>query len=124
MCTSVSTRTLVEHTDKEEMPLVTSMFLIVDASEASEVSIYLVNGRDAPPRMKMQIESSGKRTFNDIYEDVPATLDGLVDEYAEDAEDRAEEVWEWLKECRSRENTFNPTDERVVITHTISIAQM
>jgi hypothetical protein len=100
------------------------MFLIVDASEASEVSIYLVNGRDAPPRMKMQIESSGKRTFNDIYEEGPESLDGLVGRDAEDADECAEEVWEWLNECRSRENKFNPTDERVVITHTISIAQV
>jgi len=92
------------------------MFLIVDASEASEVSIYLVNGRDAPAHMKSHIESSGKRTFNEIHE--------LVDEEADEADERAEEVWGWLHECRSRENTFNPTDERVVITHTISIAQM
>jgi hypothetical protein len=102
----------------------TFMFLIVDASEASEVSIYLVNGRDAPAHMKKHIESSGKRTFNDIHEDGPESLDGLVDEDADEADEQAEEVWEWLNECRSRENTFNPTDERVVITHTISIAQM
>lgn len=98
------------------------MFLIVDASEASEVGIYLVNGRDAPAHMKRQLDRSGKRTFTDIHDDGPESLDGLVDEESEQADERAEDVWEWLHQSTKWENKFNPTDDRVVITHTISIA--
>ena len=100
----------------------TFTFLIVDASEASEVSIYLVNGQSAPAHMKRQLDRSGKRTFINIHNDGPESLDGLVDEDSEQADERAEEVWEWIHENMVTENDFNPTDDRVVITHTISIA--
>ena len=100
----------------------TFMFLIVDASESSEVSIYLVNGQSAPAHMKRQLNLSGKRAFCDIHEDGPENLDGLVNEDSEQADEQAEDVWEWLRESMIIDNVFNPTDDRVVITHTISIA--
>lgn len=97
------------------------MFLIVDASEASEVGIYLVNGNSAPAHMKRQLDRSGKRTFTDIREEGADSLEGLVDEESDEADARAGEVWEWIHENMTKENVFNPTDDRVVITHTISI---
>lgn len=104
------------------MTSTTFMFLIVDATEGGEVGIYLVNGRDAPSHMKRRLDRTGRRTFNDLLEDGAEGLDGLVDEESERADERAEEVWEWLRSCTRTENIFNPTDARVLITHTISIA--
>ena len=98
------------------------MFLIVDASYRSEVSIYYVNGLDAPSHMKDQLESSGRRAFKDILEYGPETLDGLVDEESDEADARAEEVWGWIYDSIIPQNVFNPTDDSVVITHTISMA--
>ena len=77
------------------MPL---RFLIVDATEGTEVLLYAVDGRDAPKHMKKYLSKTGKRQFDNVYQDSADTLDGLVDEESERAEERAEEVWEWIGE--------------------------
>jgi hypothetical protein len=100
------------------MPL---RFLIVDATEGTEVRLYAVDGRDAPKHMKKYLSKTGKREFENVYQDSAETLDGLVDEDSERAEERAEEVWEWICECTSPENLFKPGDARQLITHSISL---
>jgi hypothetical protein len=97
-------------------------FLIVDATEGSEVGIYLVDGNDAPNHLKRHIKRTGQTAFDDLIEDGAEGLQGLVDEDSEQADERADEVWEWLRSKTTRENRFTPTGGRVPITHTISIA--
>lgn len=101
------------------MPL---QFLIVDATEGSEVGVYLVDGRDAPGHMKRRLASIDQTVFSDLIEDDDPGLNGLVDENSDRAEERAAEVWEWIQSKTTRENIFQPAGGRVLITHTISIA--
>ena len=96
-------------------------FLIIDATEGSEVSLYAVDGRDAPNHVKRHLANTGKRSFENIYEDSAETLDGLVNEESDRADERAEEVWEWLNAATVEENKFVPGDARQILTHTISI---
>ena len=96
--------------------------LIVDASEPTEISIYLVNGRTMPSHMRRQIERNGQRSLGNVYEDWGTDgLAGLVDEESESADDRVEEVWEWLHASTTPEFKFEPSDGRVLVTHTLSI---
>jgi len=99
----------------------TFRFLIIDASECTEVALYVISGRDAPGHLKRRLASTGTRKFENIYEDSPDTLNGLVDEDSDRAEERAEEVWEWLHGATRPENFFCPGSDRQLITHTISI---
>ena len=96
-------------------------FLIIDATEGTEISLYAVDGRDAPIHMKRQLAKTGKRSFANLYEDSVDTLGGLVNEESDRAEERAEEVWEWLNASTVEENKFVPDNSRQMITHTISI---
>ena len=97
-------------------------FLICDATEGSEVCIYLVDGRDAPGHMKRHIQHTGQTVFDTVIEDGPEGMQGLVDENSERADERAEEVWEWLQTATHAGTVFKPDGGRVLITHTISIA--
>ena len=96
-------------------------FLIIDATEGSEVYLYVVDGRNAPNHVKRHLANTGKRSFENIYEDSADSLDGLVDEESGQAEERAEEVWDWLNAATVKENKFVPGDARQILTHTISI---
>ena len=96
-------------------------FLLIDATEGTEISLYAVDGRDAPIHMKRQLATTGKRSFENIYEESAESLDGLVNEESDRAEERAEDVWEWLNAATVNENKFVPDNSRQVITHTISI---
>jgi len=98
-------------------------FLICDASEGSEVILYFVNGRDAPPRMKRHLNKTGKQTFESIVQDGAEGLDGLVNEDSSRADEYAEEVWDWIRDSTVAENKFVPSVHgRERITHTITIA--
>jgi hypothetical protein len=99
----------------------TFRFLIVDATEGTEVQLYVANGRDAPGHVKRHLANTGKRKFENIYEDCSETLDGLVNEESERADERADEVWEWLRGVTVAANEFVPGVDRQAITHTISI---
>jgi hypothetical protein len=95
--------------------------LVADGREGSELVLYLAPMRDAPGHMKRNLARTGEREFNDILEDGPDSLNGLVNEDSERAEEHAEAVWEWINSCTVPENRFKPSDARVRITHTITI---
>ncbi|MDA9603535.1 hypothetical protein N9S30_00105 [bacterium] len=99
----------------------TFRFLIIDATESTEVQLYVVDGRDAPGHVKRYLANTGMRTFENIYEDSAETLAGLVNEESDRADERAEEVWEWLHGATVAQNVFVPGVDRQVITHTISM---
>ena len=100
------------------MPL---RFMIVDATEGTEVFIYAVDGRDAPKHLKRLLRKTDQRDFTNVYQDSPETMDGLVDAASERADEHAEEVWEWLHEVTIPENAFKPSDARQLVSHTISL---
>jgi hypothetical protein len=97
-------------------------FLIVDASEPGEPMVYLVDGSRAPAHMIRHIRRTKQRRFRNIYEDNAETMDGLVNADADNADERADEVWAWIATCTKPENEFIPGDEPVLITHAIQIA--
>ena len=100
------------------MPL---RFLIVDATEGTEILLYAVDGRDAPKHMKKYLSKTAKREFENVFQDCAESLDGLVDDESECADERADEVWAWIDEVTIPENLFKPADARQLITHTISL---
>ena len=95
--------------------------LIVDAQEPAEISMYLVNGRTMPRHMHRQIERNGRRFLGNVYEDGTDGLAGLVDEGSESADERVEEVWDWIHASMTPEFKFEPSDGRVLVTHTLAV---
>lgn len=83
----------------------TWMTMYVDATEVSEVSVYLFDASDAPGHMRRRMRESETKKFENINEEF---LDGLVDEEHDDAEDRAEEVITYLEEKAREGNLFKP----------------
>lgn len=81
------------------------MVMYVDATECSEVATYLFDATDAPRHMRRRMEQSETKKFENIDED---SLDGLVDEDHDDAEQRTEEILEYLEEQARPENLFRP----------------
>ena len=70
--------------------------------------MYYFNARDAPRHMKRAIEVSETKRFDFVIEDGAAGAQGLVDEDHDLADERAEEVMEYLSSKCKTENEVNP----------------
>ena len=78
---------------KQKKSVFTAHVIVADAREPGEPQLFYFSLEDAPKHMKIQL----KRNNSDIYEflsnDSVESLMGLVNEESEEAEERAEEVW-------------------------------
>ena len=90
-------------------PPLPPMALVVDSREGSEVELYYASLEHAPEHMAKRLGKNGQTTYQ-VYEDPgePGSLDGLVNEELECAQDWAEEVWEFLQSLMVEENKFKP----------------
>jgi hypothetical protein len=98
--------------------------MVVDAQEPSEPQTYIIDTDDteteAPRHMLRMISRSSVKCFEHIMNDGPEAMSGLVNEDSEEADQRVEEVWEYLNSNCTPENKFRPG---VVAYAYISIAQ-
>ena len=94
--------------------------LYVDATEPGEPMCYLFDGSDAPRHMRTRMRESETKTFEHIDEE---NLSGLVDEDRDDAEQRGEEIIEYLEEKSIPENQFKPGRPGLRVDYYISRSQ-
>lgn len=92
--------------------------LMFDASEGNEPETFYFKASDAPRHMKAQIAASDTKSFEHIDGE---SMGGLVDEDSEEAEGKAEEVMEYLREKMEPKYKFMPGG-RPAIDIYISIA--
>ena len=93
---------------KQKVTLVTGNVLVADAREAGEPQLYYFSLDDAPRHMRRQIKLNEKTTYEFLIQDGADSLMGLVDEDSEDAEERTEEVWNYIDTKCVTENKFQP----------------
>ena len=97
-------------------------FLIVDATESSEPMLYYVDGASAPGHLKRHLRNNPELLeFEFVVDDGADGMMGLVDPDSDSAEERAEEVMEWLRDVANPKNKYKPGG-RMIATHYISIA--
>lgn len=93
----------------------TAHVIVADAREPGEPQLFYFSLEDAPKHMQNQL----KRNNSDIYEflsndDGVESLMGLVNEESEEAEERAEEVWNYIDNKCNNENKFQPGIHRSI----------
>ena len=96
--------------------------LVADAREAGEPRLYYFSLNDAPGHMKKQMKKSPYCVFEFLTEDCAESLMGLVNEDSEEADDRAEEIWEYLNTKCVHENKFNPSTDKS-IDYSLTLAE-
>ena len=99
---------------KQKKSVFTAHVIVADAREPGEPQLFYFSLEDAPKHMKIQL----KRNNSDIYEflsnDSVESLMGLVNEESEEAEERAEEVWNYIDNKCNNENKFQPGIHRSI----------
>ena len=99
---------------KQKMTVFTAHVIVADAREPGEPQLFYFSLEDAPNHMQNQL----KRNNSDIYEflsnDGVESLMGLVNEESEEAEERAEEVWNYIDNKCNNENKFQPGIHRSI----------
>lgn len=82
--------------------------LILDAREPGEPEAYVACVDDAPRALRRGLKRNaefGKLSFHYVTEE---EMDGLVDDMAEDAEEAAESIMDWLDTKTKKEFEFQP----------------
>ena len=100
---------------KKQKSVFTAHVIVADAREPGEPQLFYFSLEDAPKHMQNQL----KRNNSDIYEflsndDGVVSLMGLVNEESEEAEERAEEVWNYIDNKCNNENKFKPGIHRSI----------
>ena len=99
---------------KQKVTVFTAHVIVADAREPGEPQLFYFSLEDAPKHMQNQL----KRNNSDIYEflsnDGVESLMGLVNEESEEAEERAEEVWNYIDNKCNNENKFQPGIHRSI----------
>ena len=99
---------------KKQKSVFTAHVIVADAREPGEPQLFYFSLEDAPKHMQNQL----KRNNSDIYEflsnDGVESLMGLVNEESEEAEERAEEVWNYIDNKCNNENKFQPGIHRSI----------
>ena len=72
--------------------------LIVNAQESVEISMYRVKLDSAPNHMKRVIRRSSTKVFRSLMRDGPDSMDYLVDPDDEEADEKADEIMDWLED--------------------------
>ena len=88
--------------------------LVADAREASEPQLFYFSLRDAPKHMKKQMTKNTSLTYEFLCNDGPHALMGLVDTESDEADTRADEIWDYLDEKCVMENKFQPGTHRSI----------
>ena len=100
---------------KQKVTSFTGHVIVADAREAGEPQLFYFSLQDAPKHMQRRLN---KNEPNDTYEflikDGPDSLMGLVDEKAEEAENRAEDIWDYLDSKCVAENKYKPRIHRSI----------
>ena len=96
---------------KKQKSVFTAHVIVADAREPGEPQLFYFSLEDAPKHMQNQL----KRNNSDIYEFLSnESLMGLVNEESEEAEERAEEVWDYIDNKCNNENKFQPGIHRSI----------
>ena len=99
---------------KQKKSVFTAHVIVADAREPGEPQLFYFSLEDAPKHMQNQL----KRNNSDIYEflsnDGVESLMGIVNEESEEAEERAEEVWNYIDNKCNNENKFQPGIHRSI----------
>jgi hypothetical protein len=97
--------------------------LVADAREPGEPQLFCFSLQDAPGHMKKQMQKNEpKDTYEFLIQDGSDSLMGLVNEASEEAEERAEEIWEYLDQKCCEENKYRPRIHKS-IQYCFSLAQ-
>jgi hypothetical protein len=94
--------------------------LILNGQEQTENIPYRVQLDSAPSHMKHAIRRSSTKRFDSVIRDGPEGMQGLVDESDEEADERAEEIMDWLEGQCTRENEFQYPFGRVDVCITLA----
>ena len=100
--------------------------LIFDGREASEPEMYLVDVKDAPRHIRKTLVGNArvhdKYSYDHIHDaDGAESLDGLVDADHDEADQRAEDVWQYINDsCQKAYRLEFPLS--VHIEYSISLA--
>lgn len=89
--------------------------MVVNAQEPSEPNTYIIDTDKAKPpkHMVRMIHKSTEKTFEYIYNDGAESMAGLVDPEHESADERAEEILEYLEAQCKEENKFKPGEVNI-----------
>ena len=93
---------------KQKVTSFTAHVLVADAREAGEPQKFYFSLQDAPRHMQGQLTRNNKTTYEFLTNDGAESLMGLVNEDSEEAEERTEEVWDYIDTKCVTENKFQP----------------
>ena len=99
---------------KQKVTSLTGHVIVADAREAGEPQLFYFSLQDAPRHMQRQLTRNNKTTYEFLSNDGTESLMGLVNENSEEAEERAEEVWNYIDNKCNNENKFRPGIHRSI----------
>ena len=96
--------------------------MVVDAQEPSEPETFIIDTdvTEAPRHMMRMIQRSSDKCFEQIMNDGAGAMSGLVNEDHDQADEHAEEIFEYIGAHSIEANKYRPG---MVVDAYISIAQ-
>ena len=117
-----------EAKSKHKTHLPIGSVIVADArcTEARCPRLYYFNLRDSPQHMQKQLKymkgEYNKTSFEGLHPTLdPSSLKGLVKEDSEEAETKAQEIWEYLDEKCVSDNIFKPGSNRPMIDFSFTL---
>ena len=81
---------------KQKVTVFTAHVIVADAREPGEPQLFYFSLQDAPRHMQKQLKQNNNTTYEFLSNDGTESLMGLVNENSEEADARAEEVWNYI----------------------------
>ena len=99
---------------KQKVAVFTAHVIVADAREPGEPQLFYFCLEDAPRHMQKQLKQNNNTTYEFLSNDGAENLMGLVNENSDEAEERAEEVWDYIDNKCNNENKFQPGIHRSI----------
>ena len=99
---------------KQKRSVFTAHVIVADAREPGEPQLFYFSLEDAPKHMQNQLKKNNRDIYEFLSNDGVESLMGLVNEESEEAEERAEEVWNYIDNKCNNENKFQPGIHRSI----------
>ena len=81
---------------KQKVTVFTAHVIVADAREPGEPQLFYFSLQDAPRHMQKQLKQNNNTTYEFLSNDGAESLMGLVNVNSQEAEERAEEVWDYI----------------------------
>ena len=99
---------------KQKKSVFTAHVIVADAREPGEPQLFYFSLEDAPKHMQNKLKQNNRDIYEFLSNDGVESLMGLVNEESEEAEERAEEVWNYIDNKCNNENKFQPGIHRSI----------